>query len=257
MTTVRLPTPLRSFAEGQKEVEIDAGSVADALHDLTERFPGLQNHLFDDQGNLRMYVNVYLNDEDVRDLQGIDTVMQNGDRLMIVPSIAGGQAAQSMKEHTQPVDHSALRTNQAFIIALLGGAYIADGAWLVPFVGVGMVVGSAIGTPAFRLAYALLKRLKLVRPDILPDHMEPHLFAQGFGGVVLLAGSAAWLAGLDLLLWALAWLVIALAALNLFGGFCVGCAVYYWLNRLGVPGFKKAPPPGTNPGRPPHGGQVS
>jgi adenylyltransferase/sulfurtransferase len=93
MTTVRLPTPLRTYAEGQKEVEIDAGSVADALQDLTKRYPGLKQHLFDDHGDLRRYVNVYLNDEDVRDLQGVETEMQNGDRLMIVPSIAGGRGA--------------------------------------------------------------------------------------------------------------------------------------------------------------------
>lgn len=159
-----------------------------------------------------------------------------------------------MTRSVQPVDHSALRTNQAFIIAFLGGAYIADGAWLVPFVGILMLIGSAIGATAFRPAYSLLKRLRVIRPDVLLDHPEPHRFAQGFGGVVLLAASGAWLIGLNILLWILVWFVIALAALNLFGGFCVGCAVYYWLNRLGVPGFKKTPPPGTIPGRPPREG---
>ncbi|MGH2524286.1 MAG: DUF4395 family protein, partial [Anaerolineales bacterium] len=87
-----------------------------------------------------------------------------------------------------------------------------------------------------------------VRPDVLNDNSEPHVFAQGFGAVVLFGALAAFVVGLSALGWALAWLVIALAALNLFVGFCAGCAVYYWLNRLRLPGFAKAPPPGTFPG---------
>lgn len=157
----------------------------------------------------------------------------------------------------QPIDHSALRTNQAIIIALLGGAFIADGAWLVPIVGLLMLLGTLIGAPAFRPIYRLLRALRILKPDVLLDHPEPHRFAQGFGGLVLLGASLAWVAGLQILLWALTWVVIALAALNLFGGFCVGCAAYYWLNRMGVPGFKKAPPPGTTPGRPPQGNRTT
>ena len=65
---------------------------------------------------------------------------------------------------------------------------------------------------------------------------------------MILGGFATLLAGVPELGWALAWLVVALAALNLFGGFCVGCAVYYWLNLLHLPGFVKAPPAGTFPG---------
>jgi hypothetical protein len=155
----------------------------------------------------------------------------------------------------QPVDHSALRTNQALIIALLGAAFIADAAWLVPIVSLLMLLGTLIGSPVFRLVYRTLKTFNILKPDVLMDHPEPHRFAQGFGGLVLLAASLAWIAGLQILLWALTWVVIALAALNLFGGFCVGCVVYYWLNRLGVPGFTKAPPSGTTPGQPPQGNQ--
>jgi hypothetical protein len=91
----------------------------------------------------------------------------------------------------------------------------------------------------------------LVRPDVLEDNPEPHRFAQGLGGVVLLVGVLALFAGLPVLGWGLVWLVIALAALNLFAGFCAGCAVYYWLNRLNVPGFVKPPPQNTFPGRRP------
>jgi hypothetical protein len=153
----------------------------------------------------------------------------------------------------QPADHSALRTNQAIVIALLGGAFVADGAWVVFLVSLLMLLGTALGSPAFRPAYIALKAINILKLDVLLDHPDPHRFAQGFGGVVLLGASWAWVAGSDLLLWVLTWLVIALAALNLFGGFCLGCAAYYWHNRLGVPGFNKAPPPGTTPGRPPEG----
>jgi hypothetical protein len=101
--------------------------------------------------------------------------------------------------------------------------------------------------------YWALRRLGLLKPDLIPDNPEPHRFAQGLGALVLLGGVAAFLAGLPSLGWGLVWLVIALAALNLFGGFCAGCAVYYWFNRLGLPGFSQSPPPGTFPGRRPGG----
>ena len=99
-----------------------------------------------------------------------------------------------------------------------------------------------------------LKALGWVKPDVLKDNPEPHLFAQGFGGIVLVISSLIFLLGSAALGWVLAWLVIVLAALNLFGGFCVGCAVYYWLNRLNVPGFIKSPPEGTFPGMRPRRG---
>ncbi len=114
-----------------------------------------------------------------------------------------------------------------------------------------MVLGSALGVIGFLPLYRLLRAIGRFAPDILPDHPEPHRFAQGFGGGVLLAASASLFSGLAGLSWALVWLVIALAGLNLFGGFCVGCAAYYWFNRLGLPGFRYAPPPGTSPGRRP------
>jgi hypothetical protein len=137
------------------------------------------------------------------------------------------------------VDQSALRVNQAFIIGLLLLAYLLNAAWLVGFVAVVMVVGTAV--PALSLFKAIyqhgLRPAGLVKPQVISDNPEPHRFAQGFGGVVVALATLALLAGLPLVGWALAGLVIALAALNLFLGFCAGCFVYYQLNRLGVPGF--------------------
>jgi hypothetical protein len=71
------------------------------------------------------------------------------------------------------------------------------------------------------------------------------------GAAFLFAGSVALALGFPAVGWALAWIVIGLAALNLFGGLCVGCMMYYWLSRLGAPGFSKSPPAGARPGRRP------
>ncbi len=147
------------------------------------------------------------------------------------------------------VDHSSLRTNQAVIILGLLAAFVLNLPWLAALVALIMLLGTVIGRPGFFFIYTgILKPLGAVRPYVLADNPEPHRFAQGFGGIV--AGLAAVLLflGSPLAGWALAWLVMVLAALNLFLGFCAGCAVYYWMHRLQVPGFAKAAPPGTFPG---------
>jgi hypothetical protein len=138
------------------------------------------------------------------------------------------------------VDHSALRTNQAFIIGLLVIAFVLDAKWLVALVSAVMLIGTAFPKAAlFKAVYwYIFKPLKLARPDVRQDNPEPHLFAQGVGGTVLLVATLALLANLTTLGWALSWFVVALAALNLFAGICVGCLMYYWFNRLGLPGFK-------------------
>jgi hypothetical protein len=141
------------------------------------------------------------------------------------------------------VDHSALRTNQAFIIALLILAFVADSWPLVTFVAAVMLVGTILPKAGlFKAIYLYgLKPLKIARPDVHIDNPEPHMFAQGVGGVVLGAATIAFVAAAPTLGWVLAWVVVALAALNLFAGICVGCLMYYWFNRLGVPGFNVAP----------------
>lgn len=91
MSTVRIPTPLRPYAEGQKEIDVRADTVGGALDDLTRQHPGLRQHLYDEEGQLRAYVNVFLNEEDIRGLDGSETSMSPEDRITIVPSIAGGR----------------------------------------------------------------------------------------------------------------------------------------------------------------------
>ena len=90
MSTLRMPTPLRVYVEGQKEVEITAPTVGLALQELAGNYPQLKRHLFDDLDQLRPYVNLFLNGQDVRSLHGPDTPLGEEDTLMIVPSIAGG-----------------------------------------------------------------------------------------------------------------------------------------------------------------------
>lgn len=141
------------------------------------------------------------------------------------------------------VDQSALRVNQAFIIGLLVLAFVLDNVWLVAFVGVVMLLGTAAPPLSLfkRIYQHVLRPAGIVKPDPVADNPEPHRFAQGLGGVVVAGSVAALLAGLAALGWIMAWVVIVLAALNLFLGFCAGCFVYYQLNRLGVPGFAQRP----------------
>ncbi len=88
--TVRIPTPLRSLTEDRETVTADGETVADVLEDLERRFPGVKARLCDPAGELRRFVNVYLNDEDIRFREGKATVVRTGDALSIIPAIAGG-----------------------------------------------------------------------------------------------------------------------------------------------------------------------
>jgi len=87
---ILVPTPLRQYAGKQAAVEVPAATVGEALSGLTSVYPDLRRHLYNDEGKLRAFVNVYLNDEDIRYLQNDATTVKDGDTLSIVPSIAGG-----------------------------------------------------------------------------------------------------------------------------------------------------------------------
>lgn len=87
---VMIPTPLRQFAGKHESVDLEAKTVEEALDSLTSQFGELKRHLYSDDGRLRSFVNVYVNDEDIRYLQKERTALQQGDTISIVPSIAGG-----------------------------------------------------------------------------------------------------------------------------------------------------------------------
>src|SRR5438045_1837045 len=88
--TIHIPTPLRPFTDKQESVDVSGGTVGELLADLTKKYDGLRKHLYTEDGRLRNFVNVYLNDEDIRYLQKENTPVKPGDALSIVPSVAGG-----------------------------------------------------------------------------------------------------------------------------------------------------------------------
>ena len=240
MAQLKIPSPLRAYTNGQAEVAVEGENVGQVMESLIQSHPDLRQHLFNGHGELRPFVNLYLNSEDVRHLQVMDTPVNEHDRLMIVPSIAGG---------LEKVDHSAIRTNQAFIIGLSVLAFILNFQWLVALVALVMALGTIRKVPGFGFVYRrFLKPGGFVKPDVLEDNPQPHRFAQGFGAVVISLAAVALFLGASVFGWILVWLVVFLAALNLFVGFCAGCAIYYWFGRLSVPGFVKNPPGETFPG---------
>ena len=88
--TVRIPTPLRSFTGGNSEVEVDGASVSEAIENLESKCPGIRAKLYDESGSIRKFLNVYLNDEDIRFMDSVDTEVRDGDSISLVPAIAGG-----------------------------------------------------------------------------------------------------------------------------------------------------------------------
>ena len=88
---VRIPTPLRALTKGSAEVQATGDTVAAVVEDLERQFPGLRERLVDESGDLRRFVNVYVNEEDIRFLQSQKTALKDGDHVSIVPAIAGGR----------------------------------------------------------------------------------------------------------------------------------------------------------------------
>ena len=89
MTSIKIPTPLRAYTNNQAQVSVTGTTVGQALNDLTDQYPELRQHLFNG-ADLRNFVNVFLDDEDVRFLDGLSTEITENDNLRIIPSIAGG-----------------------------------------------------------------------------------------------------------------------------------------------------------------------
>lgn len=141
------------------------------------------------------------------------------------------------------VDQNGLKTGQALTIGLLILAFVLDFWPLVAFVALAQLAGAAaLAFAPYRLIYRwLILPLGLVKPDPQPDNPEPHRFALLVGATFSSTASVALLAGAPVVGWGLVWIVIALANLNFWLSFCLGCWVYYRLNRLGVPGFGTAP----------------
>ena len=88
--TVRIPTPLRRLTDGQDKVSVDGATLGDIVGSLETQFPGIKERLCDESGEIRNFVNVYVNGEDVRFESGLETVTKSGDEVSIVPAVAGG-----------------------------------------------------------------------------------------------------------------------------------------------------------------------
>ena len=87
---VRIPTPLRKLTNDEEIIEVNAATIGEAITELQIRFPGIKERLLDDTGAVRRFVNVYVNEEDIRFLQNQDTKLKSGDEVSIIPAIAGG-----------------------------------------------------------------------------------------------------------------------------------------------------------------------
>ncbi len=88
--TVRIPTPLRNVTGGLDKANVNEGSMKDIVQGLEEQFPGIKARLCDNEGNLRSFVNVYVNGEDIRFMDNMDSTIKSGDEISIVPAVAGG-----------------------------------------------------------------------------------------------------------------------------------------------------------------------
>ena len=87
---VRIPTPLRKLTNNEEVVEVQAGTIGEVIAELQSRFPGIKERLVDDNGEVRRFVNVYVNEEDIRFLKNQQTPLKDGDEVSIIPAIAGG-----------------------------------------------------------------------------------------------------------------------------------------------------------------------
>jgi sulfur-carrier protein len=90
MIKVRIPTPLRPMTGGKSEVDIQGSSIAEIIDNLGTAHPGIKERLYDEQGEIRRFINIYVNEEDIRFLTGKDTPLKDGDEVSIIPAIAGG-----------------------------------------------------------------------------------------------------------------------------------------------------------------------
>ncbi len=145
-----------------------------------------------------------------------------------------------MDIQNEKVDLSAIKVNQASIITITLVGFIFNLPALASFVGIVMVAGTAWKELALfkRFYRRVLKPAGLVKPEVVEGPSAPHEFAQLLGGIFLVVGSVMLFSGSAIWGWILAWIVILLAAVNLFFGFCAGCFLYYQLGKLGVPGFR-------------------
>ena len=163
MAKILIPTALRQFTEQNDSIEVSGATVSDALNSFTARFPDIKKNLFNDQGKLRSFVNVYVNDEDIRYLDKADTKLQGSETISIVPSIAGGAAAVEEQTATLTNDEIA-RFSRHLILPEVG----MQGQVKLKNAKVAMIGAGGLGAPlGLYLAAAGVGRIGLVDFDVV------------------------------------------------------------------------------------------
>jgi sulfur-carrier protein adenylyltransferase/sulfurtransferase len=199
MPKILLPTPLRPYADGAASVEVAGGTVGDALDSLVARYRGLRQHLYDDAGRLRSFVNVYRNDEDVRYLQKGETPVSERDALSIVPSIAGGSPAPSPVAVVEDValsNEEIRRYSRHLIMPEVG----MEGQKKLKAARVLAIGTGGLGSPlALYLAAAGVGTIGLVDFDVVDDSnlQRQILYSVGDVGRPKLAAAAERLSGIN------------------------------------------------------------
>jgi len=162
--TIHIPTPLRPFTDTQESVQVSGATVGELLADLTKQYDGLRKHLYTDEGKLRNFVNVYLNDEDIRYLQREATPVKPGDSLSIVPSVAGGAPAATEVELPQLTPDEIKRYSRHLIMPEVG----MDGQRRLKQGSVLCIGAGGLGSPAaMYLAAAGVGRIGIVDFDVV------------------------------------------------------------------------------------------
>ncbi|HSM71774.1 MAG TPA: MoaD/ThiS family protein, partial [Anaerolineales bacterium] len=103
MPVLRIPTPLRSYTNGQSEVDVNGSTVSEALADLTNQFPTIEPHIFHEDGKLRPFVNLFVGEDNIKDLEGVATKINDGEKIMLIPSIAGGCHCEEERSDNQAI----------------------------------------------------------------------------------------------------------------------------------------------------------
>ncbi|HEX6728896.1 MAG TPA: molybdopterin-synthase adenylyltransferase MoeB [Pyrinomonadaceae bacterium] len=166
--TISIPAPLRQFTAGQSQIEVEAKTAGEALDLLTTTHTALRRHLFNDRNALRNFVNVYLNDEDIRHSSGVDTPVRDGDTIMIVPSIAGGSVMEPQVTEILPElsNEEILRYSRHLIMPEVG----MQGQRRMKAASVLMIGTGGLGAPVgMYLAAAGVGRIGIVDFDVVEE----------------------------------------------------------------------------------------
>jgi adenylyltransferase/sulfurtransferase len=166
--TVIIPTALRQHTDNEDELKLNARTVSDALKELVTSFPNLRRHLYSESGRLRNFINIYLNEEDIRYKEGEGTALKDGDTLMIIPAIAGGaHAAEDDEEHGAKVSFSSsefARYSRHLILPEVG----LEGQGKLKSASVLIIGAGGLGTPSSTyLAAAGVGRIGIVDFDVI------------------------------------------------------------------------------------------